>query len=76
MSSHVNGLVADRRCRTHPRPKVLAAATAAVVAVVLIGVVVVLEKGPAPMTITARFATAPGLYPGNRSTSSACRSGP
>ena len=66
MSSHVNGLVADPKMlqRTRVR-KVLAAATAAVVAVVLIGVVVVLEKGHAPMTITARFATAPGLYPGN-----------
>jgi ABC-type transporter Mla subunit MlaD len=43
---------------------VLVGTTAVVVAAALFGIVAVL-RAPSPMTITARFATAPGLYPGN-----------
>jgi phospholipid/cholesterol/gamma-HCH transport system substrate-binding protein len=50
--------------RRIPIRMVLAVTTAAVVAAALVGIVA-LAKGPSPMTITARFATAPGLYPGN-----------
>jgi phospholipid/cholesterol/gamma-HCH transport system substrate-binding protein len=43
----------------------LVAATGLVVALVAGGIVALVTGGTAPMTITARFATAPGLYPDN-----------
>lgn len=37
-----------------------------IVAIVVAGIVALVESGPAEMTITAHFATAPGLYSGNQ----------
>ena len=44
----------------------LAAVGALVVAIVVAGIVAIASSGPAETTITALFATAPGLYPGNQ----------
>ncbi|MGB7052058.1 MAG: MCE family protein [Acidimicrobiales bacterium] len=50
--------------RISPRRRVVA--TAVMLGALVIGAIVgVVTRGPAQMTISARFATAPGLYPGN-----------
>jgi phospholipid/cholesterol/gamma-HCH transport system substrate-binding protein len=41
------------------------AAAVLVLALVVAGIVALVTSGPSQMTITAEFATAPGLYPGN-----------
>lgn len=49
------------------RGRLVAAVTAALVAILaIVGIVSLVGGGPGSLTITARFATAPGLYAGNQ----------
>ena len=67
MSPRLYGWVTSRTrsiLKRIPIRVVLVGTTTVVVAAALFGIVAVL-RAPSPMTITARFATAPGLYPGN-----------
>jgi len=49
-----------------PRGSLIIAAAVLVLALVIGGIVALVTSGPSTMTLTARFATAPGLYPGNQ----------
>jgi phospholipid/cholesterol/gamma-HCH transport system substrate-binding protein len=49
-----------------PRGARIIAAAVLVLALVIAGIVALVTSGPSMMTITAQFATAPGLYPGNQ----------
>jgi virulence factor Mce-like protein len=68
MTPPIYGLGTGRRAsilKRIPVRAVLGIAAAAVVALLVGGLLALVTRGPSSMTITARFATAPGLYTGN-----------
>ena len=68
MTPHIYGLGIARRpsfLRRLPLRKVATVLVAALMALIVGGIFVLVTSGPSTMTISARFATAPGLFVGN-----------
>jgi phospholipid/cholesterol/gamma-HCH transport system substrate-binding protein len=68
MTPRIYGLGTARRpsfLRRIPLQKVVPVLVVALVALIVGGMVVLATSGPSTMTVSARFASAPGLFPGN-----------